>query len=155
MGYITSFFTRIKQMLRKRQDGSTSGQAIILIGVAAIGLIAVMGLAIDGGRLLFLHREAQTAADAAALAAARSLCEGKDFELAALGAARANGFDNDQTSNWVTVASPPTNYYSSKPTGIAAVSHMDEAASNYIANTLTLASLSYTCLLYTSDAADE
>ena len=51
-----------------------SGQAIILIGIAAVGLLAVTGLAIDGGRLLYLRREAQTAADAAAIAAARSLC---------------------------------------------------------------------------------
>ena len=44
---------------------SEAGQAIVLIAFGMIVLIMVMGLAIDGGGLLFLRRDAQNAADAA------------------------------------------------------------------------------------------
>jgi hypothetical protein len=86
-----------------------SGQAIVLIGAASIGLIAMMGLAIDGGRLLFLQRDTRNAADAAAVAAARALCTGRDPEPFALAAAHENGYDNNQIDNWVSVHSPPLN----------------------------------------------
>jgi hypothetical protein len=46
------------------------GQALILIALAAIGLFAVTGLAIDGGAKFSDRRHVQNAADAAALAGA-------------------------------------------------------------------------------------
>src|SRR5689334_20899575 len=46
------------------------GQALILIALAAVGLFAVTGLAIDGGARFSDRRHAQNAADTAALAAA-------------------------------------------------------------------------------------
>src|SRR6266508_4260292 len=46
------------------------GQALVLIALAAIGLFAVTGLAIDGGAKFSDRRHAQNAADAAALAGA-------------------------------------------------------------------------------------
>ena len=49
------------------------GQAIVLIALALVALIAVTGLALDGGRLYQSRRQAQNAADAAALAGARLL----------------------------------------------------------------------------------
>lgn len=49
------------------------GQAIVLIAFALIALLAVTGLALDGGRLYQYRRQAQNAADAAALAGARLL----------------------------------------------------------------------------------
>lgn len=92
-----------------RQLEPSSGQAIVLIGVASVALIAMMGLAIDGGRLLFLSRETQNAADAAAIAAARALCaERTDYVQAGFNAARANGFDNDEDPNTVEINVPPT-----------------------------------------------
>ncbi len=51
------------------------GQAIILIAIALVGLLVVTGLAVDGGRLLTARREAQNAADAAALGGTRVLAE--------------------------------------------------------------------------------
>lgn len=90
-----------------RLEDLNSGQVIVLLAVVAIGLIAMMGLAIDGGRLLFLRRDTQNAADAAAVAAARALCTARDPAPFALAAADANGFDNDRTSNWVDIYSPP------------------------------------------------
>lgn len=50
------------------------GQVIVLLLVTLIGLIAMSGLIIDGGNLYLNRRGAQTAADAAALAAAREYC---------------------------------------------------------------------------------
>ena len=49
------------------------GQAIVLIALAMVGLIAVAGLALDGGHLYQARRQAQNAADAAALAGTRML----------------------------------------------------------------------------------
>lgn len=93
-----------------RSVDPNSGQAIVLIGISALALLAMMGLAIDGGRLLFLKRETQNAADAAAIAAARAMCAGRDdFVLAGLSAANANGFDDNETDNWVDVNAPPLN----------------------------------------------
>jgi len=46
------------------------GQALILIALAAIGLVAIVGLAVDGGAKFSDRRHAQNAADTAALAAA-------------------------------------------------------------------------------------
>jgi len=84
-----------------------SGQAIVIIGLAAIGLIAMMGLAIDGGRLMMMKRDTQNAADAAAIAAARALCTGREPAPYALAAAKENGFDNDEADYSVEVYSPP------------------------------------------------
>ncbi len=90
-------------------DTGESGQAIVLIGLATMVLIAIMGLAIDGGRLLFLKRETQNASDAAAIAAARALCEGRaDYVKAGEDAAAANGFVDGESGDVVTIVSPPT-----------------------------------------------
>lgn len=85
-----------------------SGQAIVLIALAAIGLFAMMGLAIDGGRLLLLRRDTQNAADAAAIAAGRALCTGNDPVAAGLAAADANGYNNDEVADTVIVEEPTT-----------------------------------------------
>lgn len=49
------------------------GQALILVALSLIGLLAMVGVALDGGQLYRSRREAQNAADAAALAGARLL----------------------------------------------------------------------------------
>jgi hypothetical protein len=49
------------------------GQSIIIIAAAMIGLLALAGLAIDGGNVYLQRRNAQNAADAAALAGTRQL----------------------------------------------------------------------------------
>lgn len=50
-----------------------SGQAVVLVAIALVALLALTGLAIDGGQLFALRRSAQNAADAAALAGTREL----------------------------------------------------------------------------------
>ncbi len=51
------------------------GQAIVIIAFAIVGLAALVGLAIDGGRLYSQRRQTQNAADAAAMAGTRKLAD--------------------------------------------------------------------------------
>ncbi len=51
------------------------GQAVVLVAIALVALLALTGLAIDGGQLLALRRSTQNAADAAALAGVRELAQ--------------------------------------------------------------------------------
>lgn len=84
-----------------------SGQAIVLIALAIVGLVGFAALAIDGGRLFFAQRDAQNGADAAMLAATSAYCRGGDFTAAGLAAALANGYDNDIWTNIVSINNPP------------------------------------------------
>jgi hypothetical protein len=56
------------------------GQAIVIIALSLIGLVAMAALIIDGSNSYLNRRRAQTAADAAAMAGARELCIGKGSE---------------------------------------------------------------------------
>lgn len=93
------------------------GQALILIALAAIGLFAVVGLAIDGSAKFSDRRHAQNAADAAALAGALALGSEKtdpvldadgnllgiEWKLDALDIAAKNGYFRDLLSSDVKV----------------------------------------------------
>jgi hypothetical protein len=69
------------------------GQALILIGLAAFGLFAVAGLAIDGSAKYSDRRHAQNAADTSALAGAYAKLTGDpQWVLAALDRADSNGY---------------------------------------------------------------
>lgn len=80
------------------------GQALIIIALAAIGLFAIVGLAVDGSAKFSDRRHAQNAADTAALAGAYAKIDGDpQWKLLALDRALGNGYDNDLVSNNVTV----------------------------------------------------
>jgi hypothetical protein len=82
------------------------GQALILIALAAIGLFAIVGLAIDGSAKFSDRRHAQNAADTAALAGSLAKIKGDDqWKLAALDRALSNGYGNDLVGNTVIVHS--------------------------------------------------
>jgi hypothetical protein len=77
----------------------------VIIALVMVGLIAFMGLAIDGGNLFWQRRRAQNAADSSAMAGtrvlARAICDGADSvtaDAAVLSAihefAEANGVEN-------------------------------------------------------------
>src|SRR5579871_1974060 len=53
---------------RKKTSG---GQALVMVTLALISMIGMMGLAVDLGWSYFVQKEAQAAADTAALAAAQ------------------------------------------------------------------------------------
>ena len=80
------------------------GQALIIIAFAAIALFAFAALAIDGGRLFSEKRNAQNAADAAALAAALAYTRESDIITAVNDRASSNGYDNNGTTNTVTIS---------------------------------------------------
>jgi hypothetical protein len=84
-----------------------SGQALILIVLAIVGLVGLTALAIDGGNAFSDRRNAQGAADAAALAAALAKVHNQNWSAAGLGRAATNEYTNDGTRSTVTVSSPP------------------------------------------------
>jgi uncharacterized membrane protein len=71
---------------------------------AIVVLMGIMAVAIDGGRIYTLRRDAQNAADAAALQGARSLCRDEDFVLVAQQVAERGGFAG---AGIVEVNNPP------------------------------------------------
>jgi Flp pilus assembly protein TadG len=98
-----------------------NGQALILIVLSIVALVAITGLAVDGGIVYASRRQAQNAADSAAMAGALARIQaiegGVPFATpmtnAALERAASNGYDNDGTNNTVQVFNPPTSgYYS-------------------------------------------
>lgn len=91
-----------KRTFKQRLAAAQTGQVIILMAFGMIALLAVLGLAIDGGRLFYLERDAQNAADAAAMAAAYALCSGGNVVQAGETAAADNGF----TSSEIQVTTP-------------------------------------------------
>jgi hypothetical protein len=89
------------------------GSVTVLIGVSLTAMLAVLAMALDGGLTLEKRRSVQAATDAAAMAAAADLWDhywansGLDPNGTAAASARttaaANGFNNDGTTNTVTV----------------------------------------------------
>lgn len=79
-----------KKFLRRRGE---EGQAIVLIALVMVALLAAVGLAIDGGDLFLRDRDTQNSADAAVMAAAFSYCTGGDYEAVGLELARLNGHE--------------------------------------------------------------
>ncbi len=89
------------------------GQALVIMVFAIIGLLVMLGLAIDGGTVFLERRRMQNAADAAALAGTRLLAEAicgdpgaDDAAIAAEvnGYAESNGVedpDNNATADYV------------------------------------------------------
>lgn len=80
-----------------------SGQAIILMALMMIGLLAATGLAVDGGGMFFLWRDVRNAADAAVLAGSFVRCANLNIAETTLeqrireagqNAAAMNGFED-------------------------------------------------------------
>lgn len=72
------------------------GQVLILVAVAFVGLMAIIGLAIDTGYYFIMRGNLQRATDAGALAAAAQFREGRTFaemQSAAKEAVKLNDFD--------------------------------------------------------------
>ncbi len=91
-----------------QQNKSEKGQALVLIVFAMIGMLALVGLAMDGGQTFSDRRRGQNAADAAALAAALKYQQdpgvsNADLTTLAQAAAAINGYDG---SNSVITVSP-------------------------------------------------
>src|SRR5512133_1893175 len=96
-------------MLSNRRKKTERGQALIVVVLAIVGLAGMAGLVIDGGNALLDRRNAQNAADSAALAAAlQRVHGGQNLAAAAFASAAQNGYNNNGTSNIVEFHNPPT-----------------------------------------------
>ena len=62
-------------MLKYLRQHGEQGQTAILLAFAMIGLLGIVGLALDGGMLYWNQRRAQNGADAAAIAGVTKLAE--------------------------------------------------------------------------------
>lgn len=82
------------------------GQAIVVVALALVVILAILGLAVDMGYLRYTKRQLQTAADAAAMAGAAELTYG-DVTPAAQADSASNGFTNGTNGATVTVNNPP------------------------------------------------
>jgi len=58
--------------------GNQRGQSLVLVALLMITFLGILGLVLDGGNLFSKRRAAQNAADAGALAGARTLCITED-----------------------------------------------------------------------------
>ena len=90
---------------KKKQQGSV----LVLVAVAMTALLAVTGLALDTGVVYARFRQAQSAADAAALAGVFEIYNDRSDSLitAAREQARINGFEHGKDGIKVSVNSPP------------------------------------------------
>ena len=86
---------------------SERGQALILIVFAIMALVGVIGLAVDGGNAYADRRQAQNAADAAALAGALARLNGEKWLDTTYAVARENGYNNDGVNSIVQINVPP------------------------------------------------
>src|SRR5215207_1574088 len=71
------------------------GQALVIIALAIVGLFGFSALAIDGSRVFSDRRNAQNAADTAALSASLAKIRVEDYVKAAEDRAESNGYVTD------------------------------------------------------------
>jgi hypothetical protein len=90
--------------------------AAALVAVLMPVIVGVMALALDGGMLYLQRQQAQSTADAAALAGAYQLYNGSNFSVAQ-SAAIAMGTQNGFTISSSNVTSPQTGYIAVSVTG--------------------------------------
>jgi len=111
-GFVSRFDIRFSSAQARR------GGVSVWLVLGLTGILGVLALGMDGGRMQEERRRGQATADAAALAAAADLYQnwwlnhGTDYansaQNAALSSAAANGYTNDGTTSVVTVNIPPT-----------------------------------------------
>ena len=109
MNFVASRLNAMKSTLRKFSR-DTRGTIIIMLALAMPLLVGFLGLAVDVTNWYLSKREAQTAADAAALAGAYQLYHTNDTGIAYTAAhsgAGNNGFQNGGAQS-VTPQSPPS-----------------------------------------------
>ncbi len=101
-----------RQREGRRTDSRSRRRGIMLILFALLlaPLLALIGLAIDGGHVYFEKRRMQAAADGGAFGAAREIFRGNDDRVVSGGRedATLNGYDNALSDITVTVNRPPS-----------------------------------------------
>lgn len=82
---------RVNMKTNKIFARKEKGQVIVLLVIIALTAIAFIALLVDGGMLMINKRQAQAAADAGALAGAKTLCRNASLEDLALAESDAQG----------------------------------------------------------------
>jgi Flp pilus assembly protein TadG len=95
-------------LTRRDHTGRRSGKILVLFALLLPVLFGMLGLAIDAGMMLASHRQAQSAADAAALAAAVELLNGESNACADAKAQSYVQQYNGLADAAVTVNVPPS-----------------------------------------------
>src|SRR5207248_628945 len=96
-------------MLRRRPRAPERrpGQILVLFVLVLSALLGLLGLVLDGGLIMASHRQAQNAADTAALAAAMELMRGNSASGAQSMATTFVKTYNGLSNATVTVTAPP------------------------------------------------
>ena len=106
--------TRLTRPSHTTNRDGERGQIVVLFTMVLMVLVAVAGMLLDGGMASGTRRQAQAAADTAALAAAKAAATGGDGTAAARAIAATNGFPTStpncsgEAITGVTVSNPPT-----------------------------------------------
>lgn len=103
--------SRIAQLLNRGLQDESGQSTLIVTFLFSVLLFAFLAVGIDAGYIFTMHRRAQAAADAAAVAGAESINLNSAYITTnAQAMARMNGFDNTASVNpaTVTVNRPPT-----------------------------------------------
>ncbi len=146
-----------------RTNRTQKGQALVLITLAIVALIAITGLAVDTGNAYLDRREAQNAADSAALAAALAQVHGSNITTVAQSRAASNGYDNNGTSNSVVVATTasPTGSCPGGVTGLDITVTITSNVNTSLANIIGISQItnkvlatSRSCSVYSSPFAN-
>lgn len=99
-----SRLSEARELLSTRHR-SEPGQALVIFALFLFVLVGFLALSIDAGYIMAERRQAQSAADAGALAAAKALLDKKTGEIQATGTQYAQ--QNTTNSASVTVSYPP------------------------------------------------
>jgi len=93
-----------------KKNNLEHGQITVLFLFAVVALFGFAALSIDGGRLFFQRRAAQSTADDAAMTGVLAIANaynGAEVETIVLNRTKANGFDNAEDAVTVEVYWPP------------------------------------------------
>lgn len=94
-------------MKSTRQTNRERGQILVLFAFGIAALLGFTALAIDGGMVYSDRRQAQNAADSAALAGALAKLENRNWLNAGLVQANEFGYEDDNINDFVGVFNPP------------------------------------------------
>src|SRR5438874_7174241 len=103
------------------QNGNRGFVLPMAVGMMFV-LLAFVGLAFDAGYLQWSRRRAQTAADAAAVAAAWALAQGDAITTSGQSGSADNGYKDSTDGVTVTINTPPSGgSYAADPTAVEAI----------------------------------
>ena len=136
-------------MLKTKPDKTESGQAIVLIALAMVGLIAMVGLMTDGGMMLIEYGKLKRAVDAAAISASQQFRRGFSGADLADAAATFLNLNQSNASNIIVYRCKRDPNSGTLDTANDGTIH-DEDLCTLPRRKLVRVQATRTCLLYTS-----